>query len=302
VKSVAIQIGPLAIHWYSLMILSGILGGIQLAKFNARRWGEDPEHIYNIALYGTLLAIVCARAYYVAFQWNSYYAHKPGEILQVWHGGLAIHGAVIGAILACWLYCRHHKLDVLKYFDLSAPALLLGQVIGRWGNFFNREAYGAPALAPEWWPQWLRAGDSQGFLPWGLAIDAEHRIPPFDNLYAWPAEGPARTYFHPTFLYESAWDLAGLGAILWLTRRFTIPRGNVLLMYFIVWGTGRVWVEALRTDPLVFMAFGQTIRIAQVMSVALAATGVAVIAIRYALSRRRPAAPPPSSPLEAHNS
>jgi phosphatidylglycerol:prolipoprotein diacylglycerol transferase len=213
-----------------------------------------------------------------------------------------VQSAVHWGIVACSLYCWRHKLDVLKYFDLSAPALLLGQVIGRWGNFFNREAYGAPALAPDWWPQWLRAGDSPGFLPWGLSIDPEHRIPPFDNLMAWPAEGAARTYFHPTFLYESLWDLSGLGIILWLTRRFKVPGGNVLLMYFIVWGTGRVWVEALRTDPLTFVWFGQTVRIAQVMSVSLAVLGLCAILVRAALARRRELPPPPTPPVEAHQS
>jgi phosphatidylglycerol:prolipoprotein diacylglycerol transferase len=297
-KSVAIQIGPLAIHWYSLMILSGIIGGIQLAKLNARRWGEDPEHIYNIALYGTLLAIVCARAYYVAFQWNGYYKDRPIEALYVWHGGLAIHGAVIGAIAACSLYCWHHKLDILKFFDLSAPALLLGQVIGRWGNFFNREAYGSPAIAPGWWPEGLRAPDSPALLPWGLAIDPEHRIPPYTDIFSYPAAGPGKTYFHPTFLYESLWDLLGLIVIVWLMRRFALPKGNVLLMYFVVWGTGRLWVEALRTDPLTFMAFGQTFRIAQLMSILLATGGLLAIAIRAILDRRR-AQQPPNTPLEA---
>jgi prolipoprotein diacylglyceryl transferase len=175
-------------------------------------------------------------------------------------------------------------------------------VIGRWGNFFNREAYGAPAFVPEWWPQWARAGDSHGFLPWGVAIDADHRIAPFDNLFAWPAEGAAKTYFHPTFLYESLWDVTGLAIILWITRHFKVPKGNVLLMYFVVWGTGRVWVEALRTDPLVFTAFGQTIRIAQVMSVLLACIGLAIILVRAALARRRFAAPPPGSTVEAPQS
>lgn len=267
-KSVAIQIGPLAIHWYSLMILSGILAGVQLAKINARRWGEDVEHFYNIALYGTLLGIVCARIYYVAFQWDAYYSTRPLEALMVWHGGLAIHGAVIGAILACGLYCRRHKLDVLKYFDLAAPGLLLGQVVGRWGNYFNREAYGQSTT-----------------LPWGISIDAEHRIAPYDNLALYPADGVNQIYFHPTFLYESLWDFIGLAVILFLTRRFAIPKGNVLMMYFIVWGTGRVWVEALRTDPLTFTAGGQVIRVAQFMSIGLASLGAFIIIVR-ALRRR----------------
>ncbi len=297
-KSVAIQIGPLAIHWYSLMILCGILGGIHLAKLNARRWGEDPEHIYNIALYGTLLGILCARIYYVAFQWSSYYSQRPLEALAVWHGGLAIHGAVIGAILACTLYAWRNKLDILKFFDLCAPSLLVGQAIGRWGNFFNREAYGGPAIAPPWWPQWFRGGENHAFLPWGLGIDADHRIPPFNDLYSYPADGPGKAYFHPTFLYESLWDLSGLAIILWITRRFPVPKGNVLLMYFVVWGTGRVWVEGLRTDPLTFTAFGQTIRIAQLMSVLLASLGLAIIVIRAVLGKRREA-PPPAQTLEA---
>ncbi|MBI6546329.1 MAG: prolipoprotein diacylglyceryl transferase, partial [Cyanobacteria bacterium NC_groundwater_1444_Ag_S-0.65um_54_12] len=229
-KTVAIQIGPLAIHWYSLMILLGILAGVKLARINAKRWGEDVEHFYNIALYGTVAGIICARAYYVAFQWGPYYSRHPQDIIAVWQGGLAIHGAVIGAIAACAFYCWRHRLDILKYFDLAAPALLLGQVIGRWGNFFNREAYGAPALVPTWWP-----GNSldnlPAYLPWGIAIDASHRIAPYDDLLLYPATGPQQVLFHPTFLYESLWDLLGLSIILWLMRRLTLPRGNVLLLY-----------------------------------------------------------------------
>lgn len=269
------------------MILSGILGGIALAKCNAQRWQEDVEHIYNIALYGTLLGIICARAYYVAFQWNQYYRSHPMEIFAVWHGGLAIHGAVIGAVLACTLYSWHHRLDVIKYFDLCAPGLLLGQVIGRWGNFFNREAYGIPALAPNWWPGSLRAHDAQTYLPWGLAIDADHRIPPFNDMLGFPADGPGRTYFHPTFMYESLWDLSGLAIVLWISRHFTMPKGDILLLYLIIWGTGRVWVEGLRTDPLTFMAFGQTIRAAQLMSVVLSVGALTLILIRAALQHRR---------------
>lgn len=310
-KAVALQLGPLAIHWYSLMILSGILSGVWLATINARRWGEDVDHFFNIALYGTLAGIFCARVFYVAHEWGDFYSKDPISALEVWNGGLAIHGAVIGAITACSLYCRKHKLDVVKYFDLSAPCLLLGQVVGRWGNFFNHEAYGGPALAPAWFP----FKNPGGYLPWGLHIDPGHRmhpspsnpIPDYGNLALYPASGPHETLFHPTFLYESLWDLTGLALILWITRRFKVPKGNVLMMYFIVWGSGRTWVEGLRTDPLRWVIDGHYIREAQVLSALLCFTGMSVIAIRYLRSRRALATAPataeatvPSSPVEAN--
>ncbi|MBU6427792.1 MAG: prolipoprotein diacylglyceryl transferase, partial [Cyanobacteria bacterium REEB65] len=265
------------------------------------------DHFYNIALYGTLLGITCARIFYVAHEWKDFYSSDPLEALAVWHGGLAIHGAVIGAVTACSIYCWRHKLDVVKYFDLSAPCLLIGQVVGRWGNFFNHEAYGAPAVAPPWFP-FKNAG---GYLPWGLHIDPAHRmhgspsnpIPPYDDLSRYPASGPHETLFHPTFLYESLWDLTGLAIILWIMRTRPVQKGNVLMMYLVVWGSGRTWVEGLRTDPLRWVIAGHYIREAQVLSALLCTAGLTVLALRAWKAKQRLAdslvstSPPPTEAL-----
>lgn len=278
-KAVALQIGPLAIHWYSLMILTAILVGSWLGRYNARRMNEDPEHVYNIALYGALAGILCARLYYVALSW-SYYASRPMEILATWKGGLAIHGAVLGAVIALFFYTRKYQLSFWKYLDMLSPSLILGQAIGRWGNFFNNEAYGAPALWPAWWPTNLRWGNLD-FVPWGLHIPAPFRMPEFADLSRFPVD---TTLFHPTFLYESLWDLGVFTVLLLMLRRGKQPRGNVFFFYLCLYSVGRFFIEGLRTDPL--MLFG-VIRMAQFVSLTLVVSAFAVIVVRLVMGKKR---------------
>ncbi|HEY9764932.1 MAG TPA: prolipoprotein diacylglyceryl transferase [Chroococcales cyanobacterium] len=269
-KAIALQIGPLAIHWYSLMILTAIVIGTSLGRYHARRMGEDPEHIYNIALYGALAGILGARLYYVALSW-SYYSSRPLEILATWHGGLAIHGGILGAVTALFFYARKYQLSFWKYLDMLSPSLILGQGIGRWGNFFNNEAYGAPALWPSWWP-W-HFGNPQ-FLPWGIHIPSPFRMPEYADLLRFPVD---TTLFHPTFLYESLWDVGLFTFLLLLLRRGRQPRGNVFFFYLMLYSTGRFFIEGLRTDPL--MLFG-VIRMAQFVSLTLIAVGLGTILFR----------------------
>jgi phosphatidylglycerol:prolipoprotein diacylglycerol transferase len=177
------------------------------------------------------LGIIGARLYYVAFEWGRYAGKPLLEILNPQGGGLAIHGAIVGALLAVLIYTRREHLPLLVWLDICVPTLLVGQAIGRWGNFFNQEAYGRPTT-----------------LPWSLDIAPEHRIPPYDNLQQYPPS----TRFHPTFLYESLWNAGALVLILWVERRFRgwLKPGDSALLYGVLYSAGRFFTEGLRTDSL----------------------------------------------------
>jgi phosphatidylglycerol:prolipoprotein diacylglycerol transferase len=221
----------LTVRWYGVLIIGGAMLGASLAARRARAQGIADEHIWNQLLLGLLLGIIGARLYYVAFEWGRYASRPLLEILNPQGGGLAIHGAIVGALLAVLIYTRRHRLPLLTWLDICVPTLLIGQAIGRWGNFFNQEAYGRPTT-----------------LPWGLDIAPEHRIPPYDNLQQYPPS----TRFHPTFLYESLWDGGALLLILWIERRFRgwLKPGDSALLYGVLYSTGRFFTEGLRTDSL----------------------------------------------------
>jgi phosphatidylglycerol:prolipoprotein diacylglycerol transferase len=158
-----------------------------------------------------------------------YYRQNPMAILQIWHGGLAIYGAVIGGVLAVYIYSRLNKLSFLQWVDIGTPGLILAQVIGRWGNFVNQELYGYPTS-----------------LPWGITIAPAYRIPPFDDLTVYPPD----TRFHPVFLYESLWNLLGFILLMYVARRYAdrLLNGDILCLYAIWYPVGRMFVEALRPD------------------------------------------------------
>jgi len=221
----------LTVRWYGVLIVSGAILAGYLATRRARAHGIDEEHVWNQLLLGMVIGIICARIYYVAFEWDRYAGRPLLEIINPQGGGIAIHGAIIGALLAVLLYTRRQRLPLLTWLDICAPTVLIGQAIGRWGNFFNQEAYGRPTT-----------------LPWGLDIAPEHRIPPYDNLQQYPAS----TRFHPTFLYESLWDVGALLLILGIERRFrrVLKPGDSALLYGVLYSAGRFFTEGLRTDSL----------------------------------------------------
>jgi phosphatidylglycerol:prolipoprotein diacylglycerol transferase len=217
-----------------------------------------------------LLGIVGARLYHIFstpaggdLGW-AYYREHPEAIFQIWNGGLGIFGAVAGGLLGVLLYTYRAKLSVLRYLDIGAPALLLGQAIGRWGNFVNQELYGPPTA-----------------LPWGLKIDEYHRFPPFNDLSAYPLE--AR--FHPVFLYESLWNLVGTVLMLVAGRKWAdrLKEGDLFLFYLIWYPVGRLWVESLRPDAWRIA----NIPTAQIISVMLIIISAAMLAVRH---RRQPQA------------
>ncbi|MEB3300130.1 MAG: prolipoprotein diacylglyceryl transferase [Candidatus Sericytochromatia bacterium] len=277
VNPVAFELGPLTLHWYSLMLLTGAGAGLFLARTLAAYRGFDPDILVDVLLWGGAAALIGARAWYVAFKWQDIYRHAPWEALYPWRGGLAIHGGVLAGVVACAFIARRRNLGLATLLDLASPGLLLGQVIGRWGNWFNQEAYGVPALAPASWPDFLK--DPTGHLAWGLPIEAVRRVTPYDDLIVWPLS----TRFHPTFLYESLWDLAGLLGVLHVAFRHRPPAGAVACLYLLTWGSGRAWIEGLRADALLLPLPGGSLRIAQAASILMA--GAATLVLAWLLRR-----------------
>ncbi|MBA4495305.1 prolipoprotein diacylglyceryl transferase [Paenactinomyces guangxiensis] len=266
IDPVAFSIGPLQVHWYGVIMGTAALLGLWLAVREGERRGINSEKLLDMMIWVIPSAIVGARLYYVLFKWE-YYASHPADILAVWKGGLAIHGGLIGAFIAGYLFVRKHNLRFLAIADIVAPSIILGQAIGRWGNFINQEAYGGPV--------------ERAFLE-GL------------HLPGWLIEqmNIQGVYHHPTFLYESLWNLAGFGILL-LLRAANPRRGEIFFSYLIWYSMGRFFIEGLRTDSLTFggpvwlenllgiiwspmkllfepgMMEGGNIRIAQLMSLAL---------------------------------
>lgn len=221
---VAFQVGPLTVYWYGILIASSVLIGVNLASRLAVRRNVEPDLIGDLAFALVLGAIPGARIYYVLFQWKDYVGH-PERMIAIWEGGIAIHGAILGGMLAAWLFARWKQVSFWLLADIVAPALILGQAIGRWGNFFNSEAYGAPTD-----------------LPWKLFIPPNARMAGFE----------AVEYYHPTFLYESLWNLGVLGLLLaaFLKLGNRVRPGFVFSLYAIAYSLGRFWIEGLRTDSL----------------------------------------------------
>jgi phosphatidylglycerol:prolipoprotein diacylglycerol transferase len=249
---VAVQLGPLSIRWYGILMALSMAIGLWLAYREAKRRSLDPESFLKAAELGLLGALVGARLYYVLFNLD-YYTQFPRKIFAVWEGGLAIHGGIIGGLLVGGGYAWRRRLPVIQFLDVAAPSLILGQAIGRWGNFFNEEAFGTPTA-----------------LPWKLFISASHR----PLLYA------QDEYFHPAFLYESLWDF-GVFLVLffWLRKRFERAPGALFLAYIGLYSAGRFLTEGIRTDPLML----GPLRVAQLVS--LAGVGLALVAVPLLLRR-----------------
>jgi phosphatidylglycerol:prolipoprotein diacylglycerol transferase len=265
-----LQWGNFSVRWYGLLIASAVLIGVTLSQNLARRRNVNPDLISDLAIWLVIGAIPCARLYYVLFEWEDY-AQRPADILAIWKGGIAIHGAIIGGLIAALIFCRIQKVQFWQMADLIAPSLALGQAIGRWGNFFNSEAFGRPTD-----------------LPWKLFI-------PYD---ARPLEYKGAEYFHPTFLYESIWNIAIFALLLVLFARDLkgkpkLQTGTIFLVYLITYGCGRFWIEGLRTDSLML----GPLRIAQVVSLVFIAVGSLGLLYVYRFGRSLPdVAPPPTEP------
>jgi phosphatidylglycerol---prolipoprotein diacylglyceryl transferase len=220
----------------------------------AKKRGISGDVIGDLAIWLVLAAIPGARLYYVLFKWD-YYQNHLNEIASIWQGGIAIHGAILGGTLAAFIFSKVKNLNFWELADVVAPSVAIGQAIGRWGNFFNSEAFGSPTN-----------------LPWKLYIPFSRR----------PEEFQEQDYFHPTFLYESLWNLGVFGILMFLFHRGLQSRrplrnGSLFMIYLIVYSLGRVWIEGLRTDSLMF----GSLRMAQVISLVGMAIGAAGLAWIY---------------------
>jgi phosphatidylglycerol:prolipoprotein diacylglycerol transferase len=226
IDPVAFSFGPLQVHWYGIIMGTAALLGLYLAVLEGKRQGIDTDKLLDMMIWVLPSAIIGARLYYVLFEWE-YYATHPEDILAVWQGGLAIHGGLIAAFLVGYFYIRKHKLSFLQLADIVAPSLLLAQAIGRWGNFINQEAHGGPVntafLHSLHLPDWLISQMTIGGVT-----------------------------YHPTFLYESLWNLVGFGLLLFLRYVVVPKRGEILFGYLIWYSLGRFFIEGLRTDSLAF--------------------------------------------------
>lgn len=256
-----IELGPLTIRWYGLLIASAVLIGVSLSQYLAKRRHVDPNLVGDLAIWLVIGAIPAARLYYVLFEWKQYSQH-PDQIIAIWNGGIAIHGAILGGTLAAIIFSRIQKVSVWQMADLVAPSLILGQAVGRWGNFFNSEAFGDPTN-----------------LPWKLYIPPQRRPLNFLNF----------EYFHPTFLYESLWNLLVFGLLITLFNRSLKgkPRlkvGTIALVYMVAYSCGRVWIEGLRTDSLMI----GPLRIAQIVSLSAISLGLLGLAWLYIWRRPLP--------------
>lgn len=252
--SVAIRLGPLSIRWYGILMATAIAFGFWLASREARAEKLPADDILRVAQWAVVAGLAGARLYEVAFNWD-YYGQHLAKIIAVWEGGLAIHGGLIlGPVVGVWL-ARRWRLPILRSLDVAAPSVAIGQAIGRWGNFFNEEAFGRPTD-----------------LPWKLYISPPHRPPAFAQ----------HDYFHPTFLYESLWDLGiFLALVLWLRPGLRDRPGALFFCYVGLYSVGRFAIESLRLDSFWLDGF----RVPQLASVA----GFIVATVGLTVVSRRPA-------------
>lgn len=215
------EIGAFKLRWYSTLIAIGLMVGAYVAARDAKRRGENHDHAYNILLLALPLSLIGARIYHVIHKWNDIYRDDWVRIFLLNEGGIGIYGAIAGSILAVFIYTRWQKLSFIKWLDIGAPGMIVGQAIGRWGNFFNQELYGRPTS-----------------LPWSISIPVDKRIPGFD----------AFSNFHPLFLYESLLNLLAFGTMIYAARRFgdKLKDGDIVLMYGLFYGAIRLGLENLR--------------------------------------------------------
>ena len=238
-----IELGPLTIHYYGLIIATGLLLAALYAMRRAKEFGLTEDHVMDGVLWITPFAIVCARIYYCVFSWEMY-ADNPIEVFYIWEGGIAIYGGVLGAVAGMFVFSKIKKLNFFAVLDLVLLGFLIGQSIGRWGNFFNREAFGS---------------ETDSFLRMGL----------------YNTRTDSWGYHHPTFLYESLWNAVGFVLLHFLSKRRKYD-GQVALGYAAWYGLGRTFIEGLRTDSLYFA--GTNLRVSQLLAlVSCCAAGIVLV-------------------------
>lgn len=244
---VLIEIGKIKIYWYSVMILIGILLAIMIINKEIKKHNISETKISDMIFYTLIIGMIGARIYYVIFNLE-YYTKYPIDIIKIWEGGLAIHGGIIAGTLTMIYYTKKHNLNTLKIFDITVPGLLIGQAIGRWGNFFNQEAYGAITTVAK-----LKDVGVPDFVINGMYILGEYR--------------------QPTFFYESIWNFFGFVALLIIRRYPYLKTGQLSGIYLIWYSILRFIIEGMRTDSLMLGNF----KVAQIVSFILLIVGIVLV-------------------------
>ena len=244
INRVAFSIGSFSVYWYGILIATGLLLAVLYAYFNAHRFGVDRDKLVDCVIVGILTAIVGARLYYVAFRWD-YFSQHPAEIIDIRDGGIAIYGSIIGALAGGLIVAKIKKMRFLPVLDVTMISFLIGQAIGRWGNFFNQEAFGTAT----------------------------------DSLFRMVSEGTNNIAVHPCFLYESVWCALGFVFLHIFNRHFQHYHGQIFYLYLVWYGAERMVVEGLRTDSLYlpFSVFGYDIRVSQLLSLVLVIVGIIML-------------------------
>lgn len=249
---VAFNLGPFAVTWYAIFIVFGLLLGAFIAAKESTKQNLKEEDLYDMLFYLLIFSFLGARTWYVLFD-GTYYLDNPSEIIKIWNGGLAIHGGIVGGASYLLYYAKKRNLNPFTLTDLAAPSLILGQAIGRWGNFMNGEAHGGETTF-EFLKETLHLPN---FIVEGMHI--------------------GNRYYHPTFLYESIWNLIGFAIIMLVIRpKYRLNPGIITGFYLMWYGFIRTFIEMMRTDALMF----GPVKVAQLTSIAMFIAGIFIIAIK----------------------
>ena len=240
-----------ALRWWSVLLTGGVLAGAWVARWRAGRLGLDSKHAMPLLVVAVATGILGARIYYLVFEWERRFADEPGLAWQVWEGGVALHGALVGGLLGMAIYSWLRRVDFVRWIDAAAVGLPLGIGVARWGDYFNQQSFGVPTD-----------------LPWALSIEEQYR-----PLLYLEVNG-----FHPTFLYESVWALGVFGAAVTVAKfgRGLRP-GDVALGVLAAYSVGRFWIESIRADPIIV---GEGLRLAMIVSAGIATAGIGALVLR----------------------
>ncbi|HBL41057.1 MAG TPA: prolipoprotein diacylglyceryl transferase [Ruminococcaceae bacterium] len=260
----------ITVRWYGAIIAFGFLLAVLMGGRMAYKWKMSLDKMIDVLIYGTLGGIIGARLYYVIFRW-SYYSQHLDEIVQIWNGGLAIYGGIIGGLLAAFITCRINKLNFYNLLDCAGVSLLIGQGIGRWGNFANQEAFGTNTT-----------------MPWGMKSEktVEYLLDNQTELKTLGVSVDPYAPVHPTFLYESLWCLGSFIILYIMYRKFRKFSGQLFLSYGVLYGTGRAIIEGFRTDSLYI---GSTsLRVSQLLSMVVVAVFLTLLIIKLIQTKKHP--------------
>lgn len=251
---VLLDLGFIKIYWYSIMILLGIIIGGSIILKETKKFKIPEDYMTNLILFLIIFSIFGARIYYVAFNWE-YYSNNLIDIFKIWEGGLAIHGGIIVGLIWIILYTKKYKVNTMRLLDIMCVGLIIGQAIGRWGNFFNGEAHGGITTLEH-----LQSLHIPNFIIEGM------------NIYG--------TYYEPTFLYESLWCILGFILLLLFRKRYYTKIGQTFGLYLVWYGIGRIFIESLRTDSLMLTTSFGSFRIAQIVSILMCIAGILIVIIK----------------------